>query len=257
MKTPANNPVGGTFDKIDAMIDAYQQLRISGLTITPSPEQLEVALDRMEGMVAEWFERNICCGYNFEDQPDPNSASGVERAYKQAIATNLAVRLIPDFNKEVPQTLMMQAVQSLSNLSGRSAFNIVNKVAYPSRMATGSGNTLRYNRWNRFYRTTGPQPASCKTNVMYVGDVNDFVEHFDAYLDGEVIASVVFSADSGITIQSSSFTDTDVLYQVLAANSTESTSTMVRQLTIIATTDTGRVQTRVVYFSIEPRPRAN
>jgi hypothetical protein len=249
-----SNQIGGTFDKIDAIKDAYSQLRISGITRIPTPGDLELALGRLEGMAAEWATRNICSGYNFEDQPDPNSASNVARAYLQAYSTNLAVRLV-DFGKQVPQMLMAQASQSLSNLSGRSAMDSINMVPYPSRQPRGSGNTLRYNRWNRFYRNQHVAPNDCSTAEMFIGDVNDYVEHFDAYLnEGETLASIEFTADTGITINSSSFTDNDVSYQIEATGSNDTTPQDL-QLTIIATTSSGRIETRVIIFAFTPRPR--
>lgn len=251
-----NNPFGGSFDKVDVINDAYSQLRISGLTVQPTPEDLELALDRLEVMASEWAERNICSNYNFEDEPDPNSITNVKRGYKQAFSTNLALRLLPDFGKEPPMALLSQATQSLSNLSARSAFERVQEVPYPTRMARGSGNTLRYNRWNRFYRNQGNAPNSCKTIWMFIGDVNDYVEHFDAFLDeGEVISSVQPTADDGINIESSSFTDTDYSYRIRISGNNESTQNDVRQLTLVMTTDAGRVETRVITFNISARPR--
>jgi hypothetical protein len=249
-----SNQIGGTFDKIDAINDAYSQLRISGLTRIPTPGDLELALGRLEGMAAEWATRNICSGYNFEDTPDPNSASNVSKAFLQAYATNLAIRLV-DFGKQVPAMLMAQANQSLSNLSGRSAMDSINMVPYPSRQPRGSGNTLRYNRWNRFYRNQNVAPNDCATVDMFIGDVNDYVEHFDAYLnDGETLSAIEFSADTGITINSSSFTDNDVSYQIEATGSNDTTPQDL-QLTIIATTSSGRIETRVIIFAFTPRPR--
>lgn len=254
LNQPNNNPFGGTFDKIDAITDAYSQLRISGLTVDPTPEDLEVALDRLECMAAEWAERNICSNYNFEDDPDPNSITGVKRAYKQAYATNLAVRLIPDFNKTVPPQLQAQANQSLSNLSARSAAARLQQTAYPTRMARGSGNTLRYNRWQRFYRGEA-ESQSCKAISIFIDDINDYVEHYDAYLrEDEVISAIEITTDSGIDLLSSSFTDNDVSYQVQGAGVNGVSSNVNRKLTIIITTDLGRVQTRIVYFNVSARP---
>jgi len=253
-----NNPIGGTFDKIDAINDAYSQLRISGITRIPTPADLELALNRLEDMAAEWATRNICSGWNFQDDPDPNEPSNVQRGHKQAYATNLAVRISVDFGKQLSPALVAQASQSLSNLSARSAMDRINMVPYPSRQARGSGNTLRYNRWNRFYRNQQFAANSCSTIEMFVGDVNDYTEHFDAYLNsGETIASVDFSLDSGLTLNSSSFTDSDVSYQILATNPVESTRNVERQMVIVVTTSDSRVETRVVTFVISPRPKVN
>ena len=135
--------------KIDVINGAYSQLRISGLTVQATPEDVMVALDRLEDMASEWASRNVNVGYYFEDEPDPDSIFGVERAYKQAFETNLAINLIPDFNKTVPQALAARASATYSTMSSSVAH--VCEVPYPSRMPRGSGNTFRYNRWRRFY----------------------------------------------------------------------------------------------------------
>ncbi len=139
--------------KIDIINGAFSQMRISGLTVDPGPEDVAVALDRLEDMASEWLSRNVNVGYYFEDDPDPDSIFGVDRAYKQAFETNLAVNLIPDFNKDVPQVLFARATASYSTMS--SSIAQVCETQYPSRMPRGSGNTFRYNRWRRFYPGRG------------------------------------------------------------------------------------------------------
>lgn len=250
-----NNPVGGTFDKVDAILDAYSQLRISGITVTPSPEDLELALNRLEGMAAEWFERNINANYKFEDQPDPNSPSGVRLGFKQAFATNLALRLVPDFNKQLGPVLAGQARQSLSNLSASSAREILKQIPYPTRQAVGSGNEVKYARWYRFYSGNNGAPSSSKTNQMFIGDADSFVEHFEAYLnDNETIASFDISSTSGLDIQSSAISGSDITYDIEVTSPSESEGSA-QYVVITITTDAARVETRVIWFETTRRPR--
>lgn len=235
--------------KGDLINDAYSQMRISGLTVQPTPEDLDVALMRLENMMAEFSIRNINVGYTLEDDPDPNTPHNVERWAWHGIATNLAIRLIPDFNKEVPQTLFAQASQSLSNMSGRTA--LVRQVNYPSRQPRGSGNTQRYNRWARFYRPPAEAPLESATITMQINDIDDFIEHFDAYLNlGEDVASYTISADDGLEIVSDSLSTPDVSYRIKAIGNDDSSANSLQQVTIVATTDAGRVETRVVNFQI-------
>lgn len=236
--------------KIDRINGAYSQLRISGLTVQPTPEDLELALDRLESMMAELEGRNIGVGYNFEEQPDPNSPSNVSREFYQMIDTNLAIRMIPDFNKPVPQTLMLQATQSLSNASGRVAANLVQEVRYPSRQPRGSGNTLRYNRWNRFYREGANAPTESATNQMFIGDINDYVESWESYLaDGEAISSYVIDADKGFDLVSDSQVgDSQINYRIEALDTVGTGS--FQQVKITVTTDGGRKNTRIISFEL-------
>jgi len=237
--------------KVDTIQDAYSQLRISGLTVNPTPSDLETALVRLENMMAELSSRNICTGYNAEDEPDPNSVTNVERYAWQMMATNLAVRLIPDFNKDVPMALNQLATASMSSVSAISAKKALCETPYPSRQPRGSGSTLRYNRWQRFYRPTETAPANCETKNIRFEEVADMVEHFGAYLNkSELIDSYTFDAGEGITIQSDSNTGTDINYRVFIPSTSNNTGTF-QQVKITVTTDQGRTEIRYQDFNIE------
>lgn len=239
-------------DKIDVINGAYSQLRISGLTVNPSPEELELSLRRYEAMMAELEGRNICLGYIFEEQPNPNSPTGVELEDKQMMDTNLAMRLVPDFNIQPSPILIQQAIQSLSGSSGRSSMRSVQQVPYPRRMARGSGNTLRFNRWSRFQRPERQAPDSCATNDIRIDNTNDYVEPFEAYLGSETICSFVIKADPGLTIVSSDSKPNDIAvnYRVTATSNTVPDG-IFQRVAITITTDSGRVETRFIDFNIE------
>lgn len=234
--------------KIDLISMAYEHIRISGLTSQASNEDVVLALNVLESMMAELESRNICTNYNFEDQPEINDDAGIDLWMKNAIETNLAIRLISSFGKDVPPILANQANQSLSNLSSRSA--TVRQTSYPNRMPRGSGNTLRRNRWRRFNRKPVEAPNSCATNKMRVGDINDFTEFFQGYLrNGEDIDTFVIDSSDALDIISSSNTFTDVVYRVKALQPNNSTPTY-QVVTIAITTTDGRVAEVSVDFSI-------
>lgn len=245
---------GGEFLKVDFIADAYSQLRISGLTVNPSPEDLEVALMRLEDMAAELHGRNVVTGYNFEDTPDPNSVTNIIRAYKSAFVTNLAIRLTPDFNKDAHPILFSQASQSMSNMCGRIALERLQQVQYPTRQARGSGNTLRYNRWARFYRQYNVGATNAAGKTMFVGDIQDFTEHFDSYLNsGEDIDSYTIDSDPALMLVSDSNDTPDISYRIQADEPTSATSSDGQFVTITITTTSGRVNTRQIFFELVQR----
>ena len=230
--------------KADIIVGAYSQMRISGLTVDPTPDDLEVALIRLEDMAAEFETRNMSAGYILEEVPDPNSWVGIPRGFKYAYETNLAVRLIPDFNKNVPATLIRQASQSASNLSARTALQ--RETPYPNRMPRGSGNTLRLYRWDRFYRQSSIEPAT--TNKLRVGDVNTYFEDWANYLvDFETISSFVIAEDEGLEVTSGSINNTRIDYTVSAPDNEAVGATYID---IQITTSNGRVDKRRVYFEV-------
>ena len=243
--------------KGDLINGAYSQMRISGLTVNPSSEDIAVALRRLENMVSEFHERNICTGYNFEDDPNINTPSGIDRKFWYSFECLLAVRLLPDFGRgaqdKLDPMLLKSASAGLSFLYASTASP--RETQYPSRQAIGAGNSLRYHRYRRFYTPVEEAPNTCETNKMVVGDIDDFIEHFDSYLiDPEMISSYTIEADTGLTIVSDSNEDPDINYQIQAVGNDGISSDAFLQVKIIVTTDTGRVTTRVINFSLTTSP---
>ena len=235
--------------KVDLITGAYDRLRISGITVNPGARENAIALRRLETMAARWFDKNICAGYNFEDNPDLNSDSGIPTKYQDAFESNLAFWLCADYGKTPAQTLVFEQQSTLSQISSSTA--IVDPVNYPTRQPRGSGNTLRYNRWQRFYRDEADAPISCETNKMNIGDIDDFTEHFDSYLiSPETVSSYTISADNGLAIVSDSLNSPDIDYRIRADGNDNAVNNKFLQVKIIATTSTGRIETRVINFEI-------
>tara|TARA_R110002096_G_scaffold434347_1_gene655630 strand:- start:341 stop:1084 length:744 start_codon:yes stop_codon:yes gene_type:complete len=236
--------------KNDVIRGAYSQMRISGLTVNPSPEDSSVALERLEDMMAEFESNNICLDYNFTLEPDPSDITNVSRSFNQMMQTNLATRLIPDFNKVVPQTLISLASSTLSNAVGFSAAKNIKEITYPRRMPLGSGNTLRTGTRRRFQQPQLLPDVSCANNFIIIGDVNDYQESYVPYLNNlETIASFVITSDSGLTVQSSANNSPLISYRVLATSN--ATKGSWQQVKIVVTTSDGRIDTRLINFEIQ------
>ena len=243
--------------KSDLINGAYSQMRISGLTVNPSSEDNALALRRLENMASEFYGRNICTGYYFEDAPDLNSPSGLDRKFWHSFECLLAVRLLSDFGKgaqgKIDPMLLKNASGGLSFLYSATASP--RETQYPSRQAIGAGNSLRYHRYRRFYTPVEEAPSTCEPNRMVVGDIDNFIEHFDSYLiDPEEISSYTIEADTGLTIVSDSLTTPDVDYQIQAVGNDGISSDALLQVKIVATTSTGRIVTRIINFSLTTSP---
>jgi len=238
-------------EKIDIIQGAYSQMRISGLTVQPTPEDVNLALIRFEDMMEEFFGRGMCIGFNFEDVPTTTAPHGLARKYRQMAQTNLAVRMIPDFNKVVPQTLQAQAKQTYSFAIGAATLDNIRAVQAPRRMPRGSGNTLRYNRWQRFNRPASLPDNECKTINIIQGDINDYSESFEPYLEGETIVSFTIVSTAALSVLSSSNTESIVSYRVKALD--PATSGAGQSIIITVTTNSGRVYTHTVGFIVESK----
>lgn len=166
--------------KIDHVRKAYERLVISGITSVPSPREMSMGLERQEDMMYELHSRNICSSWVFEDQPSPNTDSGLDPAFNFAVETNLAVRLCDIFGKEPTMQLTKSASSSLSNWSARSSKT--NMIDYPDRQPRGSGNTFRMPRWARYYRIQGNIPTSCDSINLKVGQKDTYFIDFSNYL---------------------------------------------------------------------------
>lgn len=238
--------------KGDIINGAYSKLRISGLTVSATPEDNELALTVLEDMAAEFFGRNIATGYNFEDEPDPGSTHNLERKYVETYKSNLAVRLFPDFGKgmQPDPVLLNQAQQGFSFLSAITAPR--RQTQYPSRMPRGSGST-RLNRWNRYYQPAPEVPLSSNSITMFINDVEDFTEHFDSWLkDGDLLDTYTIEADSGLTIDSDDLNDdlTDINYRITATGNADTNANNLLNVTIKATSVDGLVVTRIKNFEL-------
>jgi len=237
--------------KADILQGAYSQMRISGLTVQPTPEDSGLAIIRFEDMMDEFFGRGLCVGYNFEETPNLTTPHGMARKYRHMAQTNLAIRLVPDFNKVVPQTLMAQAKQSYSFAICAVTLENMREVQAPRRMPRGSGNDLRYNRWQRFNRPAHLPDNTCPTNIIIRGDINDYAESFEAYLEGETIASFTIEATTALSVVTSSNTDTIINYRIEALD--PATSGTGQSVVLTVTTSSGRVHTHSIGFVVESK----
>lgn len=233
--------------KSDIINDAFSQLRISGLTVIASPKNNETALARLEDMAEELEGRNMCMGYNFEEEPDPNSQMGTPKKFNYMFKTNLAVRLAADFGKVVPQTLIAMASSSMSSASSVIAATNIKQVQPSRRSPLGSGNH-RNTRYRRYQYPDPLPPNQCATNKILIGNTNDYAESFDTYLGGESIDSYEITADTGLTIVSSSKTGTAINYRINAVDN--STQGAWQQVKITIMSDTARIVTRLIDFEV-------
>jgi hypothetical protein len=229
--------------KGDLVNNAYSRGRISGLTSSPTSKQKIAALNRLEMMMSMWEDKNIRIGYNLEDNPDINSPHNVDRKHWEAIEASLAVNILSDFGKEPTQGLMRTQKGAYSVLLSSTAPR--RQVEYPEKMPLGRGNIYPIDRLDNFYPKTEPLPFD--TVYFVIGDIDDFVEHFDSWLDsGDDVSSytIEVTPPSGLTIVSDSLSTPDVNYRLQAVTSGD------YEVKIVATDSTGRVTTRVKTYQV-------
>lgn len=235
-----------TKTKIEIVNRAYQALRISGLTVQAIPEENDMALSMLEDMMWEFESVNICTDYYFSgDKIDPNSPSGLQPYTHNAASMNLANRIANFFGKETPSGILKQAVGSLANWSSRTAK--VNPINPSARQPRGSGSTLRFSNWQRYYGNMSDAPISCDTFTLKVDATDFFTVDFSPYLlDGATIVSFETLVSSGI----------DMLQIVqdgpIFTLECKGLFTGYSIIELKVTTSTGRVNPQAINFNITP-----
>ena len=229
--------------KIETVNQAFQILRISGLTVKAVPEENAIGIDELEGMMNEFQARNICSSYNFESEPLQNSDANIELAYQKAVEYSLAVRLSTYFGREPTQGMMRTATASLSTWSAASSKT--RQIKNPSRMPRGSGSNWGTKAFSRYYREESAAPDKCSTKSLKVNEINNFEYDFSQYLYAdETILSYTTKISDGVSLLSSSIQDSKVIMSVKGVKSGA------QSILITITTSTGRVNPENVLFQV-------
>lgn len=237
--------------KADLINGAYSRLRISGITVQPTPDDISIALDRLEGMMAEWDVRNMSPGYAFEDQPNVNTESNIPLWAKNAVEASLAIHLCDDFGKPVPPALAAIASSGAANVAARTA--VLQQTAYPSRMPRGSGASYRFNRFRRYFPPAAQIPVGPEVKSMLIGEIFDFQESWASFLAaGEDLASFTIQAQTGVNVVSSSLSTPVVSYRVEAVGSSDQVSANVFVVRITVVSTLGREDIRQIQFVVTP-----
>lgn len=119
---------------------AFEELGLASYVFDLSPAQMEAALRRLDAMMATWNGMGIRLGYPLPVDPMASSLSetaAVPDSANEAIITNLAVRLAPQYGKAVqPQTLA----------TAKAAYNVLLQratapleMALPATLPVGAG----------------------------------------------------------------------------------------------------------------------
>ena len=185
----------------------YALMRISGLTVDPSPEDNTLALQVADDYAEELKGSGLDVGWQYPveyGQSDPSDNSGVTTQIAGPFKKMLMRELVLAFGRETTQTLEM-----ISNKGMRALENILVNVPdaqNPSTLSIGSGN-----EWGRLDRTFYSEPP-INNNAYYgfKGDVYNYTEDFSQWLVDEELVTVTWSVESsGITIANETFTETE------------------------------------------------
>lgn len=188
--------------------ETYEELRISGLTSSPSSSEIESAIIRMDRMVLSWEQYNICLGYNPIDPDegaDPAQDSGLSQREVLAVILNLSVSMSSSFGK--PPTMQTKA-DAKTAYDGLFSTDMAQREASPYQ-PMGAGSRARYNyggsnicrRDFQEYKRNAPQ--DCDTLDIKVGQTKIYIIDLGGSIDdGDEIASYEYVTEGGISVES-------------------------------------------------------
>jgi hypothetical protein len=241
--------------KAQIINEAYSALRISGLTLNPSANDVQLALLKLENMMHELLGQwNFDIGYNFQQVPSTSDFTGVSPQFTNTLVTNLAVRLVPDFGKMAEPALVAQATQSLKASIGIVTAYTTREVQPPRRMPAGNGQTFRGLFWNRYMWPVDLAPNVAATKTIIQGETQDYFEEYGPYLKSAGIATFTIEADVLLTVVTSSVSGTRINYRLAApANITDYGPW--QQIKITMTDTSNRVDIRIINFNVIAPPQ--
>lgn len=228
--------------KIELVNGAFAELRISGLTSATDSEDIELGLSALEDVM---HNVNLSLPFNFEELPDPNTESGLPEFATLAIKLKLAERIAPSYNKS-------SGIPGLASAWSR----LITRLSQPKYLQPS--NLMPLGRGNRPFITNNnymPTPVNLPpgTIELNINDAGMFLVEFGDYLQsGEVISSIVDTAEAGITVLSDSITGDSYSIEVQAGSSTGLT-----RIKLVMTGDMGSKRTRYMYFNIVDGTSAN
>jgi len=234
--------------KIDIVLAAYEELRISGLTSQPTPGEIETAVRRLDNMILGWKNKNLCPSYirstSYSDI-DPNQDSGINDVDMFAIVANLAKNLCAMFGKVCPMQTMIDAKEGYDNLFSAVVPERENDPYMPKGSGRPFGNTFAHRF--KFLNNDKSAPGNCDTFYIKVGEIGNYPHSFVHYLNevtGDTISSYTVEDGRGVSVLSHSESGGVVTLQA------EGLTVGFAPIKITVTTSSGRVNPETVNFNV-------
>lgn len=127
--------------KRDFITQAFEEIGLGSYVFDLTPEQLQTALRKLNGMLAVWNAKGIRLGFPIASGPDSDGldddATVPDRAI-DAIILGLAIRLAPGFGKAVPPETKVAAREAYSAMLNHYTFPP--EMQFSGTLPAGAGN---------------------------------------------------------------------------------------------------------------------
>lgn len=151
---------------------AHAELGLADYVFDLPTEQLQLALRRLDAMMAEWDGMGLRLGYPIPgsvEGGDLDAEAGVPDKAWETITLNLAIRLAPSFGKTVAPETRAVAHKGLNMLLGK----VLPPEQSLGRIPAGAGNkNWRYDL-DPFLRPRGPELDVGPDGVLELGNGNN------------------------------------------------------------------------------------
>lgn len=120
----------------DIIVRAFNRIGIRASETAIEADEAQDALSLLNDMLVSWEESGLVLGFS----PIPNLTSIVRipRGTEFAVKENLAVRLAPEYSREIPDILVASANDAMKDLLQRQGN--IGDVDMPGTLPLGSGN---------------------------------------------------------------------------------------------------------------------
>lgn len=234
--------------KNELVIDALEQLKISGLTVSASPSEITSAIRRMDSMIAAWQNQGLCLSYNKSagySSIDPLQNSGISESDALAVVLNLAKTLSPSYGK---QPDLMTINEAKTAYEGLFSVELISREP-DTFQPVGAGNLIWGVSTEFNFQSPEPEaPIDCSVNDMVVGETGVVTTDFESYLlevDGDTIASYTTDDSEGVKLLGDSLSGSIVTMDV------EASIIGFGQIIVTVTTSSGRILPRAVKFNVK------
>lgn len=125
---------------------AFEEIGISGYNFDVSPEMQQVALKRLDAMMASWNARGVRTSYPIPSNPttsDLDENSTVPDSANEAIFKNLAIRIAPVFGRQISPDLKQAAQYAFNAMMSKLAE--IPEMQFNQTIPAGQGNKWRRN----------------------------------------------------------------------------------------------------------------
>lgn len=159
-----------TQTKIEIVNQTFDLMRISGLTVDPTPEDQVTGLTILERMILSYENNGLFLSYNKSDEfptPDPNEESGLADKSIHAVVMLLFKNVCSAFGKIFPRELREEA-----DTAYRGLFETIPPVRVQNRnQPAGQGQYPYCNGLSNFYYSYKPREE--RLSVTKDGQLED------------------------------------------------------------------------------------